>query len=69
MPKCRFTADCVTREAEPQKFAAGEVYDLPAASVARWVRRGVAVEVDDEPVKPEPKASKRSKRDAGAGDD
>lgn len=64
MPKCRFTADCVTREAEPQTFTAGEVYDLPAASVARWVRRGVAVEIEDEKPKP-----KRSKSDAGKGDD
>lgn len=68
MPRCRFLVDRVTQEAEPQTFKAGEAYDLPRPSVDRWVRRGVAVEVEDDPVKPDPKP-KRSKSDAGKGDD
>lgn len=66
MPRCRFLVDREVGGIEPQTFTAGQEYDLPAASVERWVRRGVAVEVE---AKPEPRTVKRSKRNAGAGDD
>lgn len=45
-----------TRRPLPHEVAAGEtyepgqVYDLPAASVARWKRRGAVVDAPPEPV-------------------
>lgn len=70
MPRCRFLVDRQVDGIEPQTFSAGEVYDLPRASVDRWVRRGVAVEVPDEPaVTSQPKSAKKGKRNAGPGDD
>lgn len=43
--KIRFTrapelTECSTEEAE--RFAAGSLHDLPAASAERWIRRGAA---------------------------
>lgn len=49
MPLVRFTHLRITREAEPQRFEAGQVYDLPAASCERWVRRGCAEHVAAKP--------------------
>ena len=49
MPLVRFTESRTTREAQPQNFEAGKVYDLPAASCERWVRRGCAEHVAAKP--------------------
>ena len=50
MAKVRFSETVTTREARPQTFVAGEVYDLPEASANRWVIRGKAERADDEPL-------------------
>ena len=49
--KCKFLRDC-TVEAQGRvvkEFQAGEVYELPAASVRHWLRRNAAVMVYDKP--------------------
>ena len=45
MAKVLFNETVTTREARPQTFVAGEVYDLPEASANRWVIRGKAERV------------------------
>lgn len=42
--KIRFTVD---REGADYEFKAGETYELPLPSCRRWVRRNVAVYVDE----------------------
>lgn len=46
--KIRFTQTRVTKEAVPQTFEEGKVYDVNAASRDRWIRRGCAVDVTEE---------------------
>lgn len=69
MPKCLFLESRTVlgpdRKTVEASFAAGVVYDLPEASVDRWVRRGVAT---DDPVRiaaAEPKPARPAKPPRG----
>ena len=67
--RIKFNATQITKEATPQTFQAGAIYDLPEASAERWVRRGVAEYFVGEPepppatesIKPAPRARKKKK--------
>ena len=52
--RIRFTETRTTSEAKPKTFEEGKVYELAPESAERWVRRNVAVYVDDDPDAPEP---------------
>lgn len=43
--RVKFNLDRTTKDANPQTFKAGEVYELPDASARHWINRGVAEEV------------------------
>jgi hypothetical protein len=47
--RVRFTENRTTKATPSETFEAGQVYDLAPASAARWIARGVAVAVPDEP--------------------
>lgn len=56
MPRVMFTRRPHPYEvaAGDPAFEAGRVYDLPAASVARWKRRGAVVDAPPEEARPAP---------------
>lgn len=66
MAKVKFLERCVTKEAHPQTFEAGKVYDLPDASADRWERRGKAERVGAAP-RPEPETDPAAKPKARKG--
>lgn len=54
--RIRFTQTRKVKDAEGRTFEAGKEYDLADTSAARWIRRGVAVEVVAAPVEAESKS-------------
>lgn len=59
--KIRFLEDRATKEARPQSFKKGKVYDLPDASAQHWLNRQVAVPVDEEEEQPQPLSDKEAR--------
>lgn len=62
----KFTQTRTTKEAEPKTFEAGTIYELPRASVDRWVGRGVAEEVSADDFKAQ-ESAKRNRKAAPTG--
>ena len=46
--KIRFVEDRVVQDKTGTRFEAGEVYDLSEPSAQHWIKRGVAVPIDDD---------------------